>query len=116
MSKLTNVEKNAIQNMVNQGVEVKEIAKQVAHSVGVVEKYIATLPVPEVPTPAPPKPTNTKAKDMMINSTMGKKNAGVSIMTPESSAYSDDAKKLPGDVKSRTAKGAIFKLKEGTIE
>lgn len=121
---LTIVEKHAVQNMLREGLEVEDIAKALKKSAAQVNKYVDSLVAAveqleankvEVAEETKQAVNNHRAKDMMINQTLGKKNNSVMIMTREASEYSDDAKKI-APTRSRTSKGSIFNIKENRIE
>lgn len=121
MAKLTNVEKFAIQGMLASGIGVEEIAKNLKHSVKAVQTYADSLtasvqkmeannvPVPEVPAEAA-KQHALSTKELIAT------RRGSTVMTEAASLVADEARKQGALGPSRGAKGAIFKIKENTVE
>ena len=134
--KLTNVEKHAIQNMSREGITTEAIAKDIKKSAKLVQAHIdetnaaiARLEEERRKNTPPPVPLNITASDLMIHETGAKKNKCVAVMTAAASAKCDETQITVNEkgeqvfvnkphipVKSRTAKGAMFNIKENKIE
>ncbi len=125
MSKLTNIEKYAIQGLLSAGVvEIEVLAKTIKKPIPVVQKYVESLVKTvekleenkvEVAEETKKAVNNTRGKDLMVTTTMQKKNKGVAMMTGESSGYADSVRDQVAS-RSRTSKGAIYNIKEDRIE
>jgi len=132
MPKLTNVEKFAIQGMLNTGItDPKVIAKEIGNTEKVVTKYIddfcqsvARLQEHNVPTEAEKaaaaaiaeKEARSKGKNLMIMRTSDKNNKGVAVMTRAAAQIVDDQKNKAKPTRSRTSKGAIYNMETGEVE
>lgn len=132
MPKLTNVEKFAIQGMLNTGIiDPAEIAKQIGNTEKVVTKYIedfcqsvSRLQENNVVTEAEKaaaavaadKEARSKGKNLMIMRTSDKNNKGVAVMTKAAASLVDEQKNKAKPTRSRTSKGAIYNMETGEVE
>lgn len=111
MSRLKKVEKYAIQWLSSQGHEILDIANELnlpEETVkNCVEKYKQTNTDNNIKTSSSTV-GGAKNKNLMITETFGKKNKGVTIMTPEASSVGDESRKSSPQQKSHRDKSAIF--------
>lgn len=111
MSRLKKVERYAIQWLSSQGFEILEIVNELnipeATVKNCIEKYKQTNTDNNVKT-ASSTVGGTQNKNLMITQTFGKKNKGVTIMTPEASTVGDESRKSASQQKTHRDKSAIF--------
>ena len=106
--KLTQSEKYIIEGMLKDKHETEEIAKELGRTKKTVENYRNEIKRKVAKQKA--KKTEVKvlkAKDLMVNKTLAKKERGVSVMTEAASARGDGNQEL---TPSRMSQGAIHKI------
>ena len=109
MSRITKVQKYAIQWLNHAGKSVEEISKEL----DIKPSQISTI----ISVNSQPEQTNViaqsaKTKDLMITHTSGKKINSVAIMTKEASEIADEAKKKVPVVKGSDVERGIFRPKK----
>jgi hypothetical protein len=109
MSRITKVQKYAIQWLNHAGKSVEEISKEL----DIKPSQISTI----ISVNSQPEPTTVthqlaKTKDLMITHTSGKKSNSVAIMTKEASEIADEAKKKAPITKGRDSERGIFRPKK----
>lgn len=106
---LTQSDIYAIYHLVDNGVNNKQIAKELNIGIKLVDDTISQRKQPQnnnIPTTS----SKTTNKDMMIRQTSVKGNKSVAIMTKEASQINDDFKKgLSNQIVSRTSRNAIYR-------
>jgi hypothetical protein len=119
-TKLTNTQKSSIQEQLNEGKGISDIAKDLKIPMSVVKAYLTDLfaslaKVKEINKKAAKDAAPKTVKDLMVTKTAEQKRKGVAIMTREASERSDEAKTLKGDgglaFRQRYA-DTIYKIKE----
>jgi predicted transcriptional regulator len=106
-----NTTKYAILYLVNQGIEQKEIAKELGIKLTEVKKHMPK-PVKDKQNNIRTTSSRTNSKDLMIMETSGKGTKNVSIMTKSASEVNDAFKKTIQQPISRTTKNSIFQMKK----
>jgi len=109
MSRITKVQKYAIQWLNHSGKSVEEISKELDIKQSQINTIISSN-TQSVPTNIAPQPAKTK--DLMITHTSGKKINSVAIMTKEASEIADEVKKKTPTAKGRDAERGIFRPKK----
>jgi transposase len=111
MNRLKKVEKYSILWLNNQSYDTKEIANEL----NLPEKTVVSFLEKNQETGENKIKTATSSagkirnKNLMITETVGKKNRGVTVMTPEASMLGDSTKKQNQKQVHRDNKSAIFK-------
>lgn len=110
--RLTKTEKYIIEGMHKDKAEIADIANELGRTEATVKKYIDQLPKPESkskPKKKKNKPPKTlKAKDLIVNQTMAKREKGVAIMTEAASSRADATRDVTPH--SRFFAGAVQKI------
>ncbi len=106
-----NTIKYAILYLVNQGIEQKEIAKELGLKLTEVKKHMPKQ-VKEKNNNIQTTSAPTNSKDLMIMETSNKRTKNVSIMTKAASEINDAFKKTVQTPVSRTSKNSIFQMKK----
>jgi hypothetical protein len=106
-----NTIKYAILYLINQGIEQKEIAKELGIKITEVKKH---MPKPSKDNQNNIKTTSSKtnSKDLMIMETSVKRINNVSIMTKSASEVNDALKKSMPQPLSTKTKNFIFQMKK----
>lgn len=111
MSRLKKIEKYAIQWLSSQGYEILEIVNELnlpeETIKNCIEKYKQTNTDNKIKTSSSVV-GGAQNKNLMITQTLGKKNKGVTIMTPEASSVVDESRKSATSQKSHRDKSAIY--------
>lgn len=109
--RLNKTQKYAINWMVSQKMEVKEIVKELKLQIGAVERYIDKNLEEQAKIQQKSEETQDviTSKDLMIRHTSNKNNNTVSIMTKEASEMNDEKKKKTSRASSREQRH-IFKI------
>tara|TARA_R110002020_G_C16157627_1_gene763129 strand:- start:260 stop:625 length:366 start_codon:yes stop_codon:yes gene_type:complete len=112
--KLTQNEKYIIEGMLKDKHAPEEIAKELGRTKKTVENYRSEIKrkatKQKIKKARKAKEAETqplKAKDLMVNKTLAKKETGVSVMTEAASARGDGNQEL---TPSRMSQGAIYKI------
>lgn len=117
---LTNVEKYAIQGMIAEDKTSNDIAEEMGLDQAVVLAYmdqlLDSIKKLEEQTQKNRSVPQDQTKKLMATK-LGKDGKPIaSIMTPAASEVSDSVREQNKGTRSRTSKGAIYKIKEQTIE
>lgn len=113
MARISKANTYAINWLAQQNKSKEEIAQELKVSVDQVSKVLEQFNAvnkdgPSVKTAQ--EPTSSRSKNLMINTTMGKKTNTVSIMTKDASEYNDTVKKNapPANPKNNRYMNGIF--------
>ena len=110
--RLSEIERQTIFLLTKEGYDPKQIATTINRTEGVVKKYLDTTNIVDNPKDTVENERNIirmpKAKDFMINKTMGDKE-GVSIMTKTASEKADESR-LQVYNPSRLSRDAIHRI------
>ena len=107
---MSNTVKYAILYLSGQGIQEKDIAKELGIKLQDVKKYMP--PKQKKDNNIKTTSSKTNSKDLMIMETAGKKTNNVSIMTKSASEVNDAFKKTMPKTTSRITKNSIFQMKK----
>ena len=93
-NKISDAEIYCIEKMVMEGKSVDEISEFLKRDSRTVKKYSDNVEVPEVKKEEKRFAKSDKNSTHFVHKTEGKKNKGVTIMTPNESARSDEMRSL----------------------